>query len=378
MMTIRLGLAMSMAIVLLDSTPAFERASACCPAPPNNKPVVNADQTVIMIWDAKAKTQHFIRQASFKSAAEDFGFLIPSPTQPELGETGQEPFTLLAKLTEPEKIEMKRPAQGVSCGCADSAPAAKNASTVRVLEEKLVAGYHAVVLEASTANALVDWLKNNGYAYSPEVQAWAEPYVKSGWKFTALKVAKDKGEESSSTVNAKALRMTFQTDRPLFPYREPKSTEAAKAVGATSRLLRIYFIAEARYQGQYSDGTPWNADVAWANSLSAENRKRLLETLKLPENTGPAEWHLTEFEHHWPYEDAHGDVYFQPDPNQTPVKREPWIIYVGSAGPGDIAAGGLAAVLVVPFLMRRLKRRSGPACFRSSLFWQRQRPSPRF
>ena len=28
------------------------------------------------------QTQHFIRQASFKSEADDFGFLIPSPTQP--------------------------------------------------------------------------------------------------------------------------------------------------------------------------------------------------------------------------------------------------------------------------------------------------------
>jgi hypothetical protein len=50
---------------------------ACCPVPPSGKPVVNADQTVIMIWDAATKTQHFIRQASFKSAADDFGFLVP-------------------------------------------------------------------------------------------------------------------------------------------------------------------------------------------------------------------------------------------------------------------------------------------------------------
>ena len=54
---------------------------ACCPAPPSGKPVVNADQTVILIWDPATKTEHFIRKATFKSEADDFGFLIPSPTQ---------------------------------------------------------------------------------------------------------------------------------------------------------------------------------------------------------------------------------------------------------------------------------------------------------
>jgi len=65
-------------------------ARSCCPASPSGKPVVNADQTVILLWDAATKTEHFIRKASFKSAAADFGFLVPSPSQPVLGESGNE------------------------------------------------------------------------------------------------------------------------------------------------------------------------------------------------------------------------------------------------------------------------------------------------
>ena len=83
---------------------------SCCPAPPSGKPVVNADQTVIIIWDAAAKTQHFIRKASFKSDADDFGFIIPSPSQPELAESDNGAFSLLQKLTEPETKRVKRPA----------------------------------------------------------------------------------------------------------------------------------------------------------------------------------------------------------------------------------------------------------------------------
>jgi hypothetical protein len=86
--------------------------------PPPGKAVVNADQTVIIVWDAASKTEHFIRQASFKSDAEDFGFLVPTPSQPELEEAGNDAFPLLAKLTAPAKRKMPRPPRG-GIGCSD-------------------------------------------------------------------------------------------------------------------------------------------------------------------------------------------------------------------------------------------------------------------
>ena len=90
----------------------------CCPAPPSGKPVVNADQTVILIWDADTKTEHFIRKASFQSEADDFGFLVPTPTQPELAESGNEAFPLLLKLTEPETKKERRIVSRVRCARA--------------------------------------------------------------------------------------------------------------------------------------------------------------------------------------------------------------------------------------------------------------------
>lgn len=53
-------------------------SSACCPAPPPGKPVVNADQTVVILWDPVSKIEHFVRRATFKSDADDFGFLVPT------------------------------------------------------------------------------------------------------------------------------------------------------------------------------------------------------------------------------------------------------------------------------------------------------------
>src|SRR5262245_43952479 len=87
-MLTRCCLLLTLAGVLLVPSLHAPPSPACCPVGPIGKPVVNADQTVLIIWDAATKTEHFIRRASFKSQADDFGFLIPTPDRPELSESG--------------------------------------------------------------------------------------------------------------------------------------------------------------------------------------------------------------------------------------------------------------------------------------------------
>jgi hypothetical protein len=342
------------------------QALACCPAPPSGKPVVNADQTVVIVWNAATKTQHFIRKASFKSDADDFGFLIPSPSQPELEESGNEAFPYLLKLTEPEIKKMARPS-GVSCGCGDSgATKSKDKDKaafkpdVTVRAEKEVAGFHAVVLEAKTAAGLINWLKEHNYAYSPEVEAWAKPYVELGWMITALKVAKG-ADGTAKRVDASALRMSFKTDRPLFPYREPDMRSAADALKANHRLLRIYFLAEGRYQGELTKDEAWSGKVAWANPLAPAERKQTLELLKLPDQAVAEECWLTEFEDNWAYRPAPADVYFSHDPKQNALKRQPIIQYVSASWPTDFWVYAIPAALVGTVIVRRFRReRQGP------------------
>jgi len=342
-------------VILLSSYP--RAAEGCCPAGPSGKPVVNADQSVIIIWDAVNKTQHFIRRASFKSEGDDFGFLIPSPSRPELAESGNESFPYLQKITEPEVLEKKRP-RGSGCACEEKKSTAsfglKSAApdSVRVLEEKVVAGFNAKVLEADTTDVLVQWLKENGYAYSPEVAAWAKPYVEGKWKITALKVAK-KGSKSKD-LTATALRMSFKTDRPLFPYREPDSTKSAASLGAERRLLRIYFIGEARYRGELAEPN-WTGKTAWAGQLTQDQRAKVLELLKLPNTTGPTDWWLTEFEDNWPYKVAPSDVYFSRSNDQQPIKRDPIIHYVNGKQAPDVMPFVFAAMIAFSCLVTRLR-----------------------
>lgn len=327
---------------------------------------MNADQTVVILWDKATQTQHFIRRATFSSAAPSFGFLIPSPSKPELSESGNPAFDDLAKLTAPEVEERvrKRPAfSACSCGEKSSAgadpppsPKAAASASLKVLEQKTVAGFDAAVLETDSASELVAWLNKNGYSFSPEVEGWAKPYIEQKWKITALRMAKPQGQAQDKRVEADALRMSFKTDRPLFPYREPDSSKAAPALEAKRRLLRIFFLGEARYQGDFTpaagqSAAAWTGKVAWSGELTSEQRSQLLENLKLPGNTGPEKLWLTEFEDPWPYAQAPSDLYFAQSETQETVRRPPIIRYVDAPGQGFVAIG-LLALAALPWLRR--------------------------
>jgi hypothetical protein len=353
-MLARLSLLLAVSILLANLH--TEPLDACCAVSRVGQPVVNADQSVIILWDAATKTQHFIRRASFKSEADDFGFLVPSPTQPELSESGNDAFPFLGKLTEPETKTRPRP---ISFGCSVAATRDVSGltwSSVKVLEEKTVAGFNAAVLEAKSATALVQWLKEHGYAFSSEVEAWAKPYIEKGWKITALKVAKDK-DNAGKTVAASALRMSFKTDRPLFPYREPAYHGVNEKLGASQRLLRIYFLADARYQGELTKEKPWTGKTVWAGKVSAKDRSKLLELLKLPEAIGPAQWWLTEFEDDWSYQLAPADVTFTRAAKQDTLRRPPIIRYASNRFPADLSLGLLAVAAFAPALYMRMRRR---------------------
>ena len=273
-----------------------------------------AEESAIIIWDAATKTQHFIRCASFNTEVHDFGFLVPTPTRPVLAETEDRAFSLLERITAPERAAAR--SKGIrSAGRSFSAPK----QAVHVLETKRVAGYDASVLEASDPQQLNEWLAKHGYQSSPEVAKWLEPYVAGGWKITAFKIAKDQPEMKS--VATSAVRMTFHTDRPFFPYREPAGHSDSQFQGA-SRLLRLFVLAGERVQGSFDKaGEEWPGRTTWANKLSESDSAQLRDVLKMSDPPTTAPWWLTELEDRSAPRKGMTDLYFLPSSDQSVVAK---------------------------------------------------------
>ena len=69
-MLTRLWLVLPAVAAILFALHLTTPTTACCTVAKSGTPVVNADQTVVILWDKDTKTEQFIRQASFKSDAE--------------------------------------------------------------------------------------------------------------------------------------------------------------------------------------------------------------------------------------------------------------------------------------------------------------------
>ena len=135
--------------VVLSSLATLGHLSACSGVGPPGKPVVFGDQTNIVIWDEAHHTEHFIRNASFKSGAADFGFIAPTPNKPQLKKASNRAFYTLAALA-PVRLY----ARAFGGGMAGSARA--KSAEVQVIQEADVAGYHATTLKCPDAHAIND------------------------------------------------------------------------------------------------------------------------------------------------------------------------------------------------------------------------------
>ena len=248
-------------------------ARACAPAPAAGEQVVTQREDALIVWDAANHREHFIRRALFGGVTKEFGFLVPTPSRPELAEVNEGVFESLAQVTAPPVVmETKWVAAPVGCSMLPflllrssskaSEPPMEAASAVTMLEQKRVAGLDATVLEASDAKALATWLASRGFAFRPALEDWVEPYLRRGWTITAFRYAND-ARWPDSNLASRALRMSFVTEQPIYPYREPVDQPVV-----AGRELRLFLLAPAQLEATPSELMPtWPATLRFSALL---------------------------------------------------------------------------------------------------------------
>jgi hypothetical protein len=269
---IRTALVLTLAVSLL--APA-RSADACAKAPPPGAEVDIAEEEALIVWDPATKTEQFIRRARFSSTAKSFGFLVPTPTVPKLDEVPDDVFYGLGQAISPEVVNKT---EGFTfevgsllfemCSLTMKGDRMQSAAPpVRVIATAHVAGFDATTLEADDTSALASWLEQHGFASTPALTQWLDRYVKNKWKLTAFVVASDQSDSTRFEVATRAVRMTFQAERPFYPYREPTEEPAATA-GDAPRTLRVFLVADQRYQAMVADQA-WHARVLHSAPIEA-------------------------------------------------------------------------------------------------------------
>jgi hypothetical protein len=319
-------------------------------------------EDALIVWDAGKGMEHFIRRARFETTAKDFGFLVPTPGQPELAEVPEALFDRLAEAIEPEvqeqtglKVEPMSLFFGMTLRAAGEGPPPKAfIAAVNVLEQKQVGGLDAAVLEATDTAPLLEWLKKNGYPHSPELTGWLEPYVKAGWKITAFKIAgglPGSGAPRPVSMQSTLVRMSFAAAKPFYPYREP---QRAKQGHGGARSLRVWLVGSSRLDGTLGEGRhAWPGRLEYAAPRS--DLSRLLADA-LPSGSAPREGWLTAYVDASSPRRGTDEVFFRESADRTPVLPPPVIVDRRTIIPLPLELFFLGFVVVGAILVTRRQR----------------------
>lgn len=176
-------------------------------------------ERVLIIHDPATETQHFIREVAFKGGQETFGFVVPTPSKPEVFKVKTSPFDKL-EAAFPFAPPRQRGMDG-SKGAAPGGGAGNAAPKVIILDIKRVGSFVAFVLKATDASALDKWLKDNKLGSTPENDKWLAEYVARDFYYVAFRYEPTKDASVDGSLKAETVRISFKTPVPFYPYREP-------------------------------------------------------------------------------------------------------------------------------------------------------------
>ena len=199
--------------------------------PPEQRPSL-AREKVLILYDAEQRKQHFIRELAFRRADERFGFVVPTPTRPEVERVAETPFTTLR-----DRFPFHPVSRGMIGHGAGSGAGFGKSAGVEVLEVKKIGSFTVSILAATDAKALAKWLADNDLVSSPEADVWLAHYVAMGFFYTAIRY--DPTGKVSDTIEAETMRISFATPIPYYPYLEP---ELPSSSASEPRLLELWYI----------------------------------------------------------------------------------------------------------------------------------------
>ena len=325
-------------ICLLLLVPFFSLPSsrACAPVPRAGGKVTISDESAIIIWNSATKTEHFIRNVVFDTSEKDFGFFVPTPTVPNLATMQIPVFIRLLQIIQPkiqEKTENEFNFFLLSMffrSRYEKALMAGERPLVRIIDQQQLGSYDTVILEADDADSLATWLESRGYANSTSLSEWLAPYIEMKWKITAFRIIQPVEDDpihkntSPTRFLTTPIQMSFTTEQPFFPYREPKEFQEIDKNAKAERNLQVFFFSDNKVTGTIKDSDKtWPGKVIWSGKID-DPTSILGEGIALDQLPKPL-W-LTAFEDNSLPRLGTNDLFFSPDKNnQDPVSAPPII-----------------------------------------------------
>ena len=225
-----------------------------------NVPVDQAGEQILFHQEGEYVTA--MVRILYQGDSENFSWVVPVPSTPELSTGADAMFDELEQLTSPlfvlDEIGQGCPFDGADAGTTDLgiaiSPAAESDSSGVTIEESLSVGPFAIDIVSSTnPDDLAIWLEDNDYDLSDRGRDLIAPYVEEGMKFVAVKL-----RSGQSTGSIQPLIMKYKSTMPMVPIR-------LTAVAAQDDMgVVVWLVSDARaVPNNYLHVTPNYTRLNW-------------------------------------------------------------------------------------------------------------------
>ncbi len=209
--------------------------------PPPDYYMYETDQRAMIFYEGGLET--LILSATFQGDAKDFGWVVPTPSRPEVGKSSDELFTSLDELTQVEQEIRPMP-----LGLEEGLQLGQQKDSVYIVETEKIEYYDITVLTADDSQALAKWLEKNKYHFPEEASYILDSYIQNKWFFTAIKID---AEAISPGVTSQLreghmvpLQLKFLTDKIVFPLR------ISSVTGKQAKIPEPYPMMSEEQNGQ--------------------------------------------------------------------------------------------------------------------------------
>jgi hypothetical protein len=253
--------------------------SACCYFAAKDKDILQPAQKAFLTWDAAEKVETFTVQPKFEGNAADFGMVIPTPARPKLDEMPRDFFKELAVFTilEPMDISKYKSIQYAFGGGVNRDKAKEQKKeTVKVLEAGVVGSLDYKVIQASKADDLYEWLKENKYSYAGD-EATLDFYIKKAWFFTVMKIdpmQMKKKKDGSYEGEVTPTRFTFPSEKLVYPLKITQISVKDK----TEALFYVQAAHKVDLKGDFSYEFTWTPMWSQATGFAVPEKLTKEET----------------------------------------------------------------------------------------------------
>ncbi len=261
------ALAIGAALVAAVSLVRIPDARACgCFTPPDpSVPIVQAGERIAFQLREGKVTAHI--QIQYSGPAEEFGWLLPLPSVPTLEVGTDELFAQIIQQTQPKYVltaeydgdcwfDPSRQDSGASAGEGDDGgDGGGGEPTSPLVLRESVGPYDAAVLDASSKEAMLQWLEDNGFFVPAGTDEAVEPYIREGGYFLALKLLK--GQDAG---DIQPVVVDYESDYPMIPIvltgvaADPDMPVMVWVLGESRAIPRNYFHTEIN-----------DAEIDWLN-----------------------------------------------------------------------------------------------------------------